>query len=330
MNKQFTHICYTQTIYSLFLFLLMEIENKEQSLFIFSSNIPQNISNKFKNKVILDCRFKKKSKLYKYLEKWKINKILKNNLKNVSKNAKSYGYIFSDCIGNILKDRYEFNILEDGLANYNLIGLKKYKKNIKEFLLGGSLNEYESHGLDKKTKNIYLTGLGDIPKEVENKVIKIDIKALWNSLSIKNKEVIKNLLGFSNKESFNKREIILFTQPISEDKFISENEKIKIYSKIILEYGEKNIILKPHPREKTKYEEIFKNVLVLKGHYPAELLNCMGENFKKAVTLFSTAALNMENKIEIDFYGTEVHPNIFKAFGSCDHIMKRNKKLKEN
>lgn len=57
--------------------------------------------------------------------------------------------------------------------------------------------------------------------------------------------------------------------------------------------------------------------------FPAELFNLLDIKFKKAITIFSTAALS-DKEIEIDFYGTEIHPKLMERFGSMENVMKRN------
>lgn len=54
----------------------------------------------------------------------------------------------------------------------------------------------------------------------------------------------------------------------------------------------------------------------------------MDVKFKKAITLFSTATLNMDKETKIDFYGTQVDEKIYKRFGNLDNIYKRNCYLK--
>ena len=44
---------------------------------------------------------------------------------------------------------------------------------------------------------------------------------------------------------------------------------------------------------------------------PAELLTLLDIHFEKAITIFSTAALT-DDKVQVDFYGTEIHPKLFK------------------
>ena len=117
---------------------------------------------------------------------------------------------------------------------------------------------------------------------------------------------------------------ILFTQPLSEDRIMTENEKINLYTKIIKKYNQETLIIKTHPREKTNYRKIFPYILILDDIFPSEFFTLFNINFDRAITLFSTAVLNLKNVKEIDFYGTEVHEELLKTFGSLNNIYLRN------
>lgn len=220
-----------------------------------------------------------------------------------------------------------FNIIEDGLADYGQqvrlkITLKKIiKLDFRKIIFGDS----------QKIKKIYLTGIAPIPEKIQNKVELINLKELWNKKTLKEQNEILDIFSFDLgiKEKIKGRNLILFTQPLSEDNVLTEEEKIEIYLKIIKKYSKDRLIIKTHPREKTNYKDIFKEYVVLDNPFPFEILNLLGVKFNKAITLFSTAALGLGKEVEVDFYGTEVHPKILKRFGSCNNIMKRNCFLKE-
>ena len=90
------------------------------------------------------------------------------------------------------------------------------------------------------------------------------------------------------------------------------------------------MIIKTHPKEKTNYREYFPEALILDNVFPSEFFILFDVKFDKAITLCSTAALNLKDVKEIDFYGSEIHPKLLKAEGSYESIFKRNKFLNEN
>ncbi|SJZ58269.1 Glycosyltransferase family 52 [Cetobacterium ceti] len=219
--------------------------------------------------------------------------------------------------------KYGMKLIEDGTINYSFFhGMKKRKtlKNKMKDILRIVPSEKKSFGLDERVEKIYLTGLMEIPREIEKKVEIINMKNLWEGKSEEERENILEIFDFNRDvlEKLKGRDIILFTQPVSEDCDFDELEKVTIYEEILKNYPKERVVIKTHPREKTKYRDFFPDYLVLDKPFPFELLNLLGVKFKKSVTLFSTAALGLGEDVEVDFYGTRVHPEIEKKFGSCD------------
>lgn len=319
-----------ESMYSLFLYLLLN--SKENILILVEENFYKNnkkIINKFKDIEIISLPKKKKynNKLLKFFStivfRWKI-KMKISKIKYRYRENIMYG-LDHTLIGNNLINK-NYILFEDGIKNYNLKE-KTWDEKIKSFLLGYKLDM----GRDKKINKIYLTGLASIPKEIEFKVELIDLKGLWNKKNKVEQEKILNVFDFSLEiiENLKKRKNIILTQPLSEDGILLESEKIEIYKKIIENYDRNTLIIKKHPRETTKYKEIFEGIEVLEQPFPSELLNLLNIKFEKAITIFSTAACTIGEDVEIDFYGTEIHPKILKSFGSQEHIVKRNKFLEE-
>lgn len=317
------------TQYSLLISLVMGLA--KDSTFLFpEGDISKNIIDNMKEegidvRVIRDS-FKENPFIF-YKER------LKRFLELRGKDLEVYGNDHLDIA--IPYRRFGMKLIEDGTLNYTFheSGYKNpsLKDKIKN-LIRLVPSDKKCYGLDDRVKEIYLTGLAPIPKIIEKKVKLIDLKRLWKGRSEEERESILKIFSLEKdiEKKISGRDIILFTQPISEDRVISEEEKICIYTKIIEKYPADKLIIKTHPREKTDYKKIFKDILVLDKPFPFEVLNLLGVKFKKSVTLFSTAGLGLGKDVEVDFYGTEVHPKIFETFGSCDNIMKRNSFLEDN
>ncbi|MCI7186979.1 MAG: glycosyltransferase family 52 protein [Fusobacterium mortiferum] len=295
----------------LLIFLLLNSDDLDNICFIFDSSFSSD--KKLKKNLLLKekKRFKRIASIF--FDYFKLKKL------NLSKNVKVYG---ADHIrgANFFLKRYEFYLIEDGMMNY---AKQTYKRTIKNLLFSKP-----KLGRDKNVKKIYLTGLAQIPEAIKDKVEIVDLKKLWKLKTKEEQEEILEVFGFDREilEKIKEKNIILFTQPLSEDGILNEQEKIELYSKIILKYPKEKLIIKTHPREKTNYSKVFNEIYILEQNFPAEIFKLLEISFKKGVTLFSTAVLTNNCK-EIDFYGTEVHPNLLKKFGSMDHIMKRNKFL---
>lgn len=319
------------TIYQLLIFLLITKGKSNEKKYIFSELFPKSILEKIASKIVISENFVfAKNKLIKgilfivYLIQIKMS-LGFGKLKKM-KLYKIYGEsLFSDLL---INKKIPVYILEDGLKNYSKNAIEK---NVLENFLIKLFWRIEFKSEMKKAKKIYLTGLAPIPKEIAHKVEIINLKELWNKKTLEEQNDILDVFSFDLdiKEKIKGRDIILFTQPLSEDNVITEEEKLKIYSEIIKKYPKDRLVIKTHPREKTNYKDIFKEYLVLDNPFPFEILNLLDVKFNKAITLFSTAALGLGDRVKVDFYGTEVHDKILKRFGSCDNIMERNCFLKE-
>lgn len=140
-------------------------------------------------------------------------------------------------------------------------------------------------------------------------------------MSKKDKEEILRVFKISSKSFENlkveKNKVLLLTQPLSEDKIITEKEKIDIYREILLKENGKNIYIKAHPREKTNYKEVFKefNINIIENSFPIEICLLLDIKFEKVITLFSTGALSFKGKSEVEFIGTEKYPKLYEKFG---------------
>lgn len=113
---------------------------------------------------------------------------------------------------------------------------------------------------------------------------------------------------------------MLITQPLSEDKVVTEREKIEIYQEILEKEKNKIIYIKPHPRERTNYLKVFSkyDVRILEKDFPLELLSFLEIKFSKATTLFSTAVFSFKDKYEIEFIGTEKYEKLYERFGKIE------------
>lgn len=322
MNK----IVICDSLYSILIYFLISSLD-EKTLFLLGKNLKKVNLKKIKYKEI---KYSSRNYLFKYLsEKKYYNKILQEN-----SIACIYGNDHIQGANYFLNKKIPFYLLEDGTISYE--GPQEILKNQKKISfikkkLFKLLKIKECYGLNDTVKKIYLTGLAPIPEEIAHKVEIINLKELWNKKTLEEQNEILDIFSFdlNIKEKIKGRDIILFTQPLSEDNVITEEEKLKIYSEIIKKYPKDKLVIKTHPREKTDYKDVFKEYLVLDNPFPFEILNLLDVKFNKAITLFSTAALGLGEGVEVDFYGTEVHVKILERFGSCDNIMKRNCFLKE-
>ncbi len=309
------NIVIENTLYSLLVYWLRHKVNN--TTYVLDTMIDDEVANRLsrENRVIKFDSALKKCNIYRAFYVFIYQK-LKLYISIVSEVSKSDIYGSDRSPSFDLFRRYDYTLLEDGTGNYNLGGEKYnnlpiFKKYIRGYRHG------KPFGVSKHCKKIYLTAMSSIPEIIADKVEVLDLKKLWELKSQKEKKEILELFGYTEDiyKLLKGRDIILLTQDLSEDNYISEKEKIDIYRKIIEQYDMKKILIKIHPREKTKYKQYFPDVAVIDRPLPFELLTVMGIKFKKAITLFSSAAFNLPAETELEWHGTSVHPKLEEKLG---------------
>ena len=321
------------------IFLLLSKIFKDEIIIITADKLKGNIfSNNMKNIKLVTLNSKKLhgNLITRILYLKTIRKKLKYLIKELNdKKAYLYGETQFK-LGKEVFFKEEIIEIEDGLANYTILNkndkIKKVilKETIREIIKNffGLKTRKGVLGYAENTSKVYLTEnlCREVPKGLEKKAEIINLKDLWNKKSEEEKKIILDTFNFNNEilKKVDENTVMLFTQPLSEDKRILEEEKIELYSKILKKYDNNSIIIKPHPREKTDYSKYFPDCYVMKEKYPVEILELVGINIKKVITIFSSAAFAFGKNVEIDFYGTEIHPKLFEIFGTQDKLMKRN------
>lgn len=302
--------------------------NLEENLYFFSDDFSQEIVNKFKNKIIL----KKSKKNIKLIRYYKVRKFLKGILKENKEKLKGGNFFLQDHLtySQFFLNNFEnkFFLIEDGVRNYTLKILEEESNKKKKTFLYKYMNiikkYYPAFGLSEKIQKIYLTGILPIPNLIESKVKIVNIENLWNNLLEGEQEKILDIFNIKIEKIKNlnklKNKILLITQPLSEDRVITEQEKIKVYREIIEKQNVRKIYIKAHPREKINYKEVFKNfnIEVIENTFPIELFLLLNIKFDKVITLFSTGALNFKGKAEVEFIGTEKYPKLYERFGKIE------------
>lgn len=322
---------YTQ--YQLLMFLLLK-EKDDEIIFLlpkYLKNIASKLEKRYKV-IIVEMEKPQLKKIFEFLSYYDYIKKLVKKL-DISKNTILYG---DEIISFVLPDENILCRLEDGTGNYvtkNFESFSTIKQKIyfwidaiifyiffrKKLLKDSEKNK-------KRVNKYYATEMAPKNLEYEEKIERINLKKLWDNKSNEEKKELLNIFGVKNEivEKIKGKKIILFTQPLSEDGIIKEEEKINLYKKIIKKYNKEEIVIKTHPRERTNYEVIFGDCLVIKETFPSEILSFVEFKPQKAVTIFSGAVFGIGKNVEIDFYGTEIHPKLFEKFGSCNKIMKTN------
>lgn len=175
----------------------------------------------------------------------------------------------------------EYNLIEEGFANYYSIRLKKYELKLKKI---GFPIKYRYFGSDSRCININLLNPADAPDKLKNKI---------QPINFINSSLITNYcFPFFKLDIAKNFTAIIATQP-------QQNSTIHYlaYGEIIKQLTEKNIacILKPHPSEDMEfYKNLFPNTPVIDAKIPLELIACSCEKKCSIFSLYSTAGLGFE------------------------------------
>ena len=309
LNNKISRVCVVETIYTLFLYLIISTEREiEETFFFWSSGIPSNIRDYFKDQSY-------------YFEPDKLNQISYRNLclklritrlfkwpfllkRNITFWGHSHLKFSCGIIGN-----NKLNIIEDGIGNYFPLNIKEnHKRELLKKILFGSFYILENEiGTNPSCSNIYLTGLLEINPKIKNKTIIINTKKEWDNTTNNKKNLIFNVFNIKNEDLniFSNRPNVLLTQCFSEDGSCSEESKIRMYRDIVKNYDTEQLIIKPHPRETTDYSLFFPEIIIYTKKIPLEILMLLGAKIRKVITIHSTAAYNLPPNIESEILGID-------------------------
>lgn len=157
----------------------------------------------------------------------------------------------------------------------------------------------------RKIKSIYVQQPEKFPDYLIPKLVEFKMDKCFEQVKNDTKNVLLEIFTDSGSREEIKRikqlDGIIFTQPISEDGFVTEKEKIRIYTELASYYSQYGTVaLKIHPRDTTDY--LIEDINMMKGTYPSELLNILGIRFKFAVGLCTSAVetVNADRKINLN------------------------------
>lgn len=308
------NICLVTTVYSFFLYLLIKGYN-ENDIFIFTAWFPRDVSKNVKHIQMPPVAFRHGgAKMY---STDSIIGIFKNILgyfkyfygyiklrillfiKTYNKDICIYGHAETPFSFIFYENEHSY-IIEDGIGNYSADICETHKINpIIDKLLHICgiyfLNKNEGLGTHKNIKKVYLTNENNNPL-IKDKVEVINIKKLWNKLSNEKQKEILNLFNVPlDNINFNSKTALILTQPLYEDNLATLEDEFKIYDEFFEKFKDYEIIIKPHPRDKKDYEEIYPNVKVIDRYFPIELLSLINITPTVVCSAVSNALLNFEN-----------------------------------
>lgn len=288
------------------LILAYQNQEKENIFFLNSTKISKSIILNLQNKYQVE-KFKfSSSRIIKFFSYYfKLYIYLPIRLKKYDKKIEITAFSDQEIISRyFIKNKNYINLYEHGIINYQS-DFKDVVQKIKKIIF----HMEKPYGRNKYVKNIFLKFPEKSPKDIKDKVKKLDIDKFIDNLTPTSKENILQIFDFNIK--FPEKEIaLLLTQPL-EIKTCSEKEKKEIYQRIYEKYSKKYIVyIKPHPLEKTDYNFLTTNIL--NKDFPIELFLFEKLIPSKVITLFSSGCFSFINKCDVDFLGTKVYKKIYE------------------
>lgn len=111
-------------------------------------------------------------------------------------------------------------------------------------------------------------------------------RELLTSMFIANRAELMDKLQAAQKKHLPK--VLVLTEPLTK----SLKTRERLFRDIIREYGTVDgrkgaVVIKPHPRDLLDYEAKFPEDVVLDAHFPMEILNFVGVEFDRVVTVYT-------------------------------------------
>ncbi|TWT27719.1 polysialyltransferase family glycosyltransferase [Planomicrobium sp. CPCC 101110] len=296
------------TPYHIFVSICLLNSKNEKGIFYLTTHdsLSEKNFNKYKEKLlelenVVEVYIRKRDKIKEWmLIEGIIDKFEYIKLKKVIKTSTVYifpwnPYSLYTITNFIYTKSKQLHLVEDGSNLHQYKKPRIIKIMVKKFVYGVKTNFYK----DKKLKSILVQYPSKYPDFLKPKLTLLDLNNLMNKLDQELKNKILNV--FLSTRSTNaiaslknkKNSIIVLSQPLSEDGYLSEKVKIGLYQEIIDRYkNEYSMIIKKHPREKTNYN--LENVIELDGEFPSEIFALLNLKFNKAIGICTSAIDTIE------------------------------------
>ena len=215
-------------------------------------------------------------------------------------------YVFcdSDPIGYYLSwKKIRYHAVEDGLdcIRYRDTARDDNRGHfaLKAFMAAQGLifiqNGYGKYCIDMEVNDLSaldhpIDKMVEVPRDLLTARLTDADKDLLTRLFIENRDQLAQALGKAGESG--RPKVLILTEPLCKDLAMRR----RLFEDMIREYGtvdgqEAVIVVKPHPRDKLDYTEIFPQHIVLDGFFPMEILNFVGREgemlFDRVVTVFT-------------------------------------------
>ncbi|MBO7337643.1 MAG: hypothetical protein J6U33_03250 [Paludibacteraceae bacterium] len=326
-NEDITHVCIAPSLYPLMQYILLkDIDTvKKHTFYIFTDVISKDI-----RKHLPCVHYKHDSgtfsqNLKKRLDKFAIL-LFKYCRFPFLKTAKIYALDMTyTCL---FIGKREYDLLSDGpgclTSNMQENCAAYIRQKAKANSLVGRIQRLvfgdvfiNNWGNNKQCQELYMTEENVSPIVDSHKTHVKSLKQMWNEASEETKDFLLEIFSLdkSDIESLNSRPLMFFTQPMTTDCGMSENEYAEVLKKMLGRYDNTQLIIKTHPRDRFDYQSLFPDALVYRKAVNAQLLELTGVKPKKVITICSSSVEAFSEDIECDYFGSDIHPKIEHHFG---------------
>lgn len=327
-SSNITHVCIALCQYALIQYMLLTDEEtiKKHTFFIFNEIIPASVRKHFPNSTCIPTG--EPHGREKVLRKFRILKflVLRHNIYPFIKSARIYSNGGSYLMM-LIRGR-EYELLQEA-PHYITFHMNKdstvFQRNVKryssirgklKYLIMGPTTLFECLYMSKIT-TIHLTEENDSPSlEGKNVFIK-SFSSMWDNASKSKRDFILKVFNLTIKTGDSSNQHYMFlTQPLVDDGILTESEYVETLKRIFNNYDQRQIIIKKHPRDTVDYRVYFSDIHVYPDNVNLELLFLTGLQIKKAIAICTTSVNTLPGNVEIDWYGSCVHPKIQDFLGN--------------
>ena len=145
------------------------------------------------------------------------------------------------------------------------------------------------------------------------------LHALWKQAGIPQREFVKHVFNIDRHDIdlLNSRRVMFCTQPIVRDGILTTTEYLTLLKSIFAHYDTSQLLLKLHPRDDFDYRKYFPDVAVYDKKVNMQLLVLLGADVERAATICSSSVNSFPENVEVDWYGTSIHPKLKAWFGEA-------------
>lgn len=184
-------------------------------------------------------------------------------------------------------------MIEDGEGNY-ISRIGKFQAFKRKYILNTVIGE----GHDAPIKEIEVQYPEKLNPRIRKKGTLLELKKMQRELTAEHRKKILNIFmsGFEVNLS-GKKNLLLITQPLSEDNYMPEAQKIDMYDRVVQHYAKDyTIFIKGHPRELTDYHgKIKADFTAIPQGFPLEMFDLLeGIHFDVGVTVSSSSLHNIQ------------------------------------